>query len=78
MSDFKNSEDPAEDEKKLLNEPDFVLVKRFDYSLKRMIERKPDGLSNKAIGQALGIPEEEVEEKLAEILKKLKSLVRNI
>ncbi len=46
---------------KLIDDPDFVFLRRFDYSMKKVLERYPDGLPEKLISQALMLSEEEVE-----------------
>lgn len=43
-------------------DPDFVYLKRFDFSLDKVLERFPDGVPNRMISQALMITEEEVDE----------------
>lgn len=48
---------------RLINEdPNFVHLKRFDYSLEKVLDRFPDGVPNRMISAALMISEEEVEE----------------
>jgi DNA-binding NarL/FixJ family response regulator len=63
-----------EDQKrKLIREDvDFVCLKRYDFSLKRVLERFPDGASDRIIAQALGITEAEVQEAYGRIIQKLK------
>ncbi len=65
-----------EDMQKLKNDPDFILIKRFDFSLRRMLERKPSGVSDRTVAQALGIQEEEVNPLFQGVLKKLKVLLK--
>lgn len=58
--------------KKIHEDPDFVLLKRYDFSIKRVTERFPEGASDRIIAQALGISEEEVNELYNAIINKLK------
>lgn len=51
-----------EQKKRVAEEPDYVALKRFDYSLAKLLERYPDGCPDKVIAQALLVSEEEVEE----------------
>lgn len=60
-------------EEKLHNDNDFILLKRFDYSLKKFLERNPNGATNKIIAQALGLTEAEVATQVSTILAKLKA-----
>lgn len=62
---------------KLENDPDFILIKRFDFSLKKLIEKNPNGVSSKIAAQALGMPEKELEAIFAQILAKLKKQLAN-
>lgn len=54
------------------NDEDFVYVKRFDYSLKKLLEKYPDGAPDRVIAQALMITEEDVEKTYQHIVQKLK------
>lgn len=60
---------------KILTEPDFVNLKRFNYSIDTALEKHPDGLPDKMIAQALMISEEEVQECYASVIEKLRSLM---
>ena len=56
-------------------EDDFIALKRFDYSLKALMLRYPDGIpSDRLIAQALAISEEELESIYEGVVKKLKTL----
>jgi hypothetical protein len=57
---------------KIANEENFIAIKRFNYSLERMLERYPDGVPDRIIAQALLIKEEDVEELYQKIILKLK------
>lgn len=43
-------------------DPDWVNLKRFDYSLEKVLDRFPDGAPTHTIAAALMISEEEVDE----------------
>jgi hypothetical protein len=62
-------------QERLETEPDFILIRRFDYSLKRLVERYPEGAPDRIIAQALGIEEHEVQEIYRGVVLKLKSLL---
>lgn len=57
---------------KILEDPNYIALKRFDYSLSKLIDRYPNGVPNKVIGQALQLSEEEVEKLYQELLTKLR------
>jgi len=65
-----------ETRRKIAEDPDFVNVKRFDNSLKKMLERYPDGAPPKAIAQALLMTEEEVEELYQQVVLKLRAALK--
>jgi len=54
------------------NENDWIAIKRFDYSLKKLLKRYPDGAPDRVIAQALYMTEEEVVELAKEIIERLK------
>lgn len=64
--------DESKNTKMIHDDPDFVLLKRYNFSLKKVMERFPEGASNRIIAQALGITEQEVDEAYAAIIEKLK------
>ena len=57
-------------------DPDFVNVKRFDYSLAKLLERYEDGVPNKVIAQALCMTEEEAEELFQATLDKVRQMMK--
>lgn len=65
------------DQNKIMEDPDYIDIKRFDFSLKKLLERYPDGCPNRIIAKALDISEEEVEAKYEEIVQKLRTLINN-
>jgi hypothetical protein len=56
-------------------EADYVFLKRYDFSLSRLVERYPDVTPDKVIAQALCIKEEHVEEEYERIVEKLRGLM---
>lgn len=60
---------------KLDQDPDFVYLKRFDYSLKKVMLRYPDGCPTRVIAQALLMTEEDVELMHKRIIAKLQELM---
>ncbi len=67
----------AEAKEKLDTDDDFVYLKRFEYSLAKLLERYPEGCPDKVIAKALMIPEEEVEQLYQKIAKKLYKLIES-
>lgn len=63
-------------QERIQTEPDFVNLKRFDFSLHKTMERYPDGAPIKVIAQALLMTEPEVEEMLERVVFKLKSYMK--
>lgn len=53
-------------------DPDFIAIKRFDFSLKKALERYPDGAPDKVIAQALNMSEEELKVLYESVLEKLR------
>lgn len=66
----------AEVKRKLHNDPDFVFSKRCGFSLTRMIERHPDGCSDRIIAASLLITEEEVEVLYQNAIEKLRVVMK--
>ncbi|MDE2425752.1 MAG: hypothetical protein KGO96_07580 [Elusimicrobia bacterium] len=60
---------------KIYNDPDFIAIKRFDYSIEEFIKRYSSGAPNHIIAQALNLTEEEFEKEFALLLEKLKTLM---
>lgn len=61
---------------KILSEPDFVNLKRYDYSVEKVLERFPDGAPVKLIAQGLMMTEPEVEELLQSVIQKLRASLK--
>ena len=62
-------------EDKLNYDPDFIDSKRYDNSLKELLDKNPNGVSDKVIGQVINMPEEDVSSFLSDIINKLKKLM---
>jgi hypothetical protein len=60
----------------LAEDPDYILVKRFNYSLVKLLERYPDGAPPNVVAAALGMTEDEVEKRYQAIVKSLRGAVR--
>jgi hypothetical protein len=71
----------AEQKIKIDSDPDFIALKRFDYSLNSLLRRYPDGVpddegGNKMIAKALMMSEDEVRETYENIIIKLRQDLR--
>ncbi len=60
---------------KIIADPDFIALKRFDYSIKNLLKRYPDAAPDHVAAQALLLTEEEFETEYTKVVEKLKSLV---
>lgn len=60
---------------KIDNDPDFINIKRFDYSLKKLLDRYPDGVPDRIIAQALAMEPEEINKLFENILVKLREKI---
>jgi hypothetical protein len=56
-------------------DPDFVVAKRHDYSLAKLIERYPDGCPDRLIAAVLLMTEDDVAERRAQIIATLRQAV---
>jgi hypothetical protein len=65
------------DLERLAQDPDFILTKRFGYSLQKLVERYPDGAPDHVIAAALGTTETEVERRYQDVVRYLKGFVGN-
>ena len=54
-------------------ELDYINVKRFDYSLKKLTERYPDGAPIHVIANALNMSEDECNQMYADVVQKIKN-----
>lgn len=57
---------------RLSQEPDFIYLPRFDFSLAKLMERYPDGVPDKLVAQGLMMTEEEVQSLFLGIVAKLR------
>lgn len=64
-----------EQQRRLEQDPDYILLTRYDNSLKRLLERYPDGAPDRIIGQAIGMSELEVQEAYEAIVRKLRRMM---
>jgi len=62
-------------DERLTADPDFILLKRFGYSIQKLEQRYPDGCPAHIIAPALGLTEEELVAKHEEIVVKLRALM---
>jgi hypothetical protein len=53
-------------------EPDFISLKRFGFSIKKLKERYPEGVPDHISAQALDLDPQEFQEQYREIVEKLK------
>jgi len=57
---------------KLENDPNFIAIKRFDFNISKLLERYPNGCSDKVIAQALNMNETQLKELEEKVLAKLR------
>ncbi len=57
---------------RLATEPDFIYSKRFEFSLKKLLDRYPEGAPTKVIAQSLMLTEDELQELEASIIIKIR------
>ena len=60
----------------LSTDPDFIYSKRFDFSLKKLLDRYPDGAPTKVIAQSLMMTEDELQELEQTIIIKIRQGLR--
>lgn len=58
---------------KILEDEDFIDYPRFKNSLKKFIEKHPDGVDNETIAKVLQMEEDEVEATYQSAIQKLKN-----
>jgi hypothetical protein len=66
----------SEARKLILNDPNFVYLKRFDFSLNQLVERHPEGVPDRIIAAALMMTEEDVEDMYQSIVLKLRHAMK--
>ena len=62
-------------QKRIAEEPDFIALKRFNYSMEKFVQRYPEGAPDHVIAEALMISEPEVEELYQKAIVKLRHLM---
>ena len=62
--------------KKLHHNADFIALKRFDYSLKKLLARFPEGAPDRTIAQALNLTEEDVERIYQDLVVRLRDVLK--
>ena len=65
----------SDEKMKIQTDPNFIAIKRFDFSLEKVLERYPDGCPDRVVAQALGMGEEDVELLYNHIISKLQHLI---
>lgn len=58
------------------NDADFIAIKRFEFSLEKLMDRYPDGVPDRIIAQALALSEEEVELIFQRTLAKMRQALK--
>ena len=66
MKDTKN---------KIILDPNFINIKRFDFSMDTLLQRYPDGAPDKVVASALMMTEEEVADFYEGVVEKLRSIM---
>jgi hypothetical protein len=61
---------------RIANEPDFIFLKRFDYSLAKLIEKHPGGVSDRVVAAALMITEDDAQDIYENIILKLRDILK--
>jgi hypothetical protein len=65
----------SESKNRITDDPDFINCKRFDFSLKKLLERYPEGCPTRIIANALMLTEAEVEELYEGAIERLRKLM---
>lgn len=55
------------------HDPDFVNLKKFDFSVEKVLDRYPDGAPVRLIAQGLMMTEAEVQAMLHQVVRKLRT-----
>jgi hypothetical protein len=66
---------PLEAKRRVETDPDYIYLKRFEFSLKKLLERYPEGCPDKVIAAALMIPEHEVEDLYQKAVVRLRMIM---
>jgi hypothetical protein len=69
---LKSSEAKA----RLESDPDFIYSKRFEFSLQMLLEKHPDGVSDRIAAAALMVTEDDVKDIYDGIVAKLRAAMK--
>jgi hypothetical protein len=61
---------------RIATEPDFIFLKRFDYSLASLVQKHPGGVSNRVVAAALMVTEDDVDDIYENIILKLRDIMK--
>jgi hypothetical protein len=61
---------------RIATEPDFIFLKRFDYSLASLVQKHPGGVSNRVVAAALMVTEDDVDDIYENIILKLREIMK--
>ncbi len=61
---------------KIESAEDYVYLARFQFSMKKLLERYPDGVPNRLIAQGLLLTEDEVEAKFQAVIRKIRRALK--
>jgi len=61
---------------RIASEPDFIFLKRFDYSLASLVQKHPGGVSNRVVAAALMVTEDDVDDIYENIILKLRDIMK--
>lgn len=67
--------DKKKRDSRIFDDPDFITLKRYSYSLEKLIARYPDGVPIALAAQALNLTVEEFKEKHSEAIKNIQNLL---
>ena len=67
---------PEEAKKRLMEDPDFINIKRYLYSAQALHKRYPEGAPKRLIARAMMLSEEEVDQDMELVVKKLRELMK--
>lgn len=72
-NDVLKNKTEAEINNMLSNEEDFILLRRYNYSLQKLVDKYPEGCPDHIIATALGVDEAVVKERFAKIIACLRA-----
>lgn len=58
------------------NDPDFIHLKRFEFSLKKLLAKHPEGVPDRIIAAALMLTEDDVAEMYEGIVSKMRTAMK--